>query len=90
MRAPALPRGPNFQSQGSVSPCTFRPLQTYAYTIPWLLKRKQAAGVCLIVLGPILWLPSGGDIPLQLNLLVGVGSHPTASEISKGGKEPAL
>ena len=48
--------------------------------------RKQAAGVCLGLLGPLLWLPRRGDIPLELGQWLGVARRLLASEIQKGGQ----
>ena len=52
--------------------------------------RKQAAGVCLSVLGPLLWLPRRGDIPLELGQWLGVARRLLASEIQKGGPKLSL
>ena len=52
--------------------------------------RKQAAEVCLPLLGAIPWSPQRGDIPLQIGLRRGVASHLLASEISKGGENLAV
>ena len=52
--------------------------------------RKQAAGVCLGLLGPLLWLPRRSDIPLELGQWLGVARHLLASEIQKGGPKLSL
>ena len=52
--------------------------------------RKQAAGVCLGLLGPLLWLPRRGDIPLELGQWLGVARCLLASEIPKGGLKLSL
>ena len=52
--------------------------------------RKQAAGVCLGLLGPLLWLPRRGDIPLELGQRLGVARRLLASEIQKGGPKLSL
>ena len=52
--------------------------------------RKQAAGVCLRLLGAILWSPSRGDIPLQMGLQRGVVSCQLATEIKEGGAKLVL
>ena len=51
--------------------------------------RKQAAEVCLRLLGAILWSPSRGDIPLQMGLQ-GVVSCQLATEIKKDGAKLVL
>ena len=52
--------------------------------------RKQAAGVCLGLLGPLLWLPRRGDTPLELGQWLGVARRLLASEIQKGGPKLSL
>ena len=51
---------------------------------------KQTAGVCLGLLGPLLWLPRRGDIPLELGQWLGVARRLLASEIQKGGPKLSL
>ena len=55
VKLPGLLQRPKFQSQVHVTSCTFRDLQTHFLVITVLPKRKQAAGVCLRVLGAIVW-----------------------------------
>ena len=62
-------------------PCTFWALWTDYYLILEILMRREAAGVCLIELSAILFLPSLVDISVEIILLQGVASHLLASEI---------
>ena len=52
--------------------------------------REKAAGVCLGVLGAILWLPRLGDFSLDMAQWLGVASHLLASELSKGRQNLSL
>ena len=62
VKLPGLLQRPKFQSQVCVTPCTFQDLQTHFLVIPVLPKRKQATGVCLRVLGAVVWSLHRRDI----------------------------
>ena len=79
-----------FQSQGPVSLGTFQALQTHSYVIVILPMRKQAARVCLRVLGAILWSTHRSDITQQIGSMQGVRSCLLASEIPKVGANVTL
>ena len=49
--------------------------------------RKQAAGVCLELLGAIMWFPRWGDIPVDMGQWLGVASKLLGSETHKSGSK---
>ena len=65
VRPAGLLRGSQFQSQGHVSSCTFRALQTHSWVRAVLPIRKKAVGVCLRGAGAMPGSPSRRHLHIQ-------------------------
>ena len=90
LRPAGLLRGPQFQSQGRVSPCTFRASQTHSWVREVLPMRNNAVGVCLRGLGAMLGSPGRGHLAHPMAPRGGVMDRPLAGDIPKRGAKLAL
>ena len=88
VRPAGLLRGPQFQSQGRVSPCAFRALQTHSWVRVALPMRKKAAGVRLRS-GAMMGSPGRGHLAHQMVPRQGVTDQPLAGDIPKRGAKLA-
>ena len=78
VRPAGLLRGSQFQSQGHVSSCTFRALQTHSWVRPVLPMRKKAVGVCLRRASAMLGSPSRRHFAHPMRPRRGVTVQPLA------------